>query len=92
VEVNPPLDGVGAHGRDCTFRFMPKRLATSLGASAAVLILLGIALGSSGKVEGKTSTAQQISNVVFPLGILLVLATLVVLVVGAIRLSRKDRV
>jgi hypothetical protein len=69
---------------------MPKRLATSLGASAAVLILLGIALGSSGKVDGKTSTAQSISNVVFPLGILLALATLVVLAVGALRLRNKD--
>jgi hypothetical protein len=70
---------------------MPKRLITILGGSAVILFVLGAALGSSGTTDGETDTAQQISNIVFPLSILIGLATLVVIVVSAIRLAKKDR-
>lgn len=68
---------------------MPKRLITILGGSAVILFVLGAALGSSGTTEGDPDTAQQISNIVFPLSILIGLATLVVIAVSAIRLGKN---
>ena len=68
---------------------MPKTLIAWLGGTAVVLFLLGVALGSSGKTDGDPDTGQQIANIVMPLGVLLALAVIVILVVSAIRLSRK---
>jgi len=70
---------------------MPKRLITILGGTAVVLFILGAMLGSSGKTDGETDTAQQISNIVMPVSVLLGLATLIVIAASAARLARKGR-
>ncbi len=70
---------------------MPKRLITILGGSAVVLFIVGALLGSSGTTDGDPDTAQQISNVVFPIAVLLGLVTLIVIAVSAARLARKSQ-
>jgi hypothetical protein len=70
---------------------MPKRLITILGGITVLLFILGALLGSSGTTDGETGTAQQVSNIVMPISVLLGVATLVVIALSAARLSRKDR-
>ena len=70
---------------------MPKRLIAWLAGTALVLFLIGIALGSEGKTDGETTTAQQVSNVAFPVAVLLALIVIVILAVSAIRLGRRSR-
>ena len=67
-----------------------RRFVAASAAEGAAYVVLGAALGSSGTTNGDPDTGQQISNIVFPLSILIGLATLVVIVVSAIRLSKKD--
>ena len=70
---------------------MPKRTLIWMTGAAILLFLIALPLGSEGTTEGDPDTAQQIANVLFPLSILLLLATAVVGIVSAVRLARRGR-
>ena len=66
----------------------PGRLFGTGGLLAAVLLVVSIALGSSGTIEGESDTGQAIANVTFPL---FVITVAVGVVLGVAYLVRRGK-